>query len=152
MVADSLRPIRWSSSLRRARISRAPGAPRADAHSWHAVARHRRARGRGTSRPPRRCGSKRRRVGRRGFAILTSHFTREVCNFCEKVANHLHRTPTFKSVIIDERSMKKSFFFSRILNYRRKVLQKLSLQKSLFTNTVKREGFDSSKLRIFTMG
>ena len=77
-------------------------------------------------------GPIRRRVGRRGFAILTSHFTREVCNFCEKVTNRLHRTPTFKSVIIDETSMKKSLFLSRILNYRRKVLQKLSLQKSFF--------------------
>ena len=82
---------------------------------------------------------------------MTSHFTREVRNFCEKVVNRLHRTPTLKSVIIDERSMKKSPFGGRILNYRRKVLQKLSLQKSFFANTVKREGFDSSKLRIFTM-
>ena len=82
---------------------------------------------------------------------MTSHSTREVRNFREKVANRLHRTPTFKSVIIDERSMKKSFFLSRILNYRRKVLQKLNLQKPFFANTVKRDGFDSSKLRIFTM-
>ena len=82
---------------------------------------------------------------------MTSHFTREVRNFCEKVVNRLHRTPTLKSVIIDERSMKKSLFWGQILNYRRKVLQKLSLQKSFFANTVKREGFDSSKLRIFTM-
>ena len=82
---------------------------------------------------------------------MTLHFTREVCNFREKVANRLHRTPTLKSVIMHERSMKKSLFFGQILNYRRKVLQKLSLQKSFFANTVKREGFDSSKLRIFTM-
>ena len=82
---------------------------------------------------------------------MTSHFTREVRNFCEKVANRLHRTPTLKSVIMHERSMKKSLFLRKILNYRRKVLQKLSLQKSFFANTVKREGFDSSKLRIFTM-
>ena len=81
---------------------------------------------------------------------MTSHFTREVRNFCEKVVNRLHRTPTLKSVIIDERSMKKSLG-GQILNYGRKVLQKLSLQKSFFANTVKREGFDSSKLRIFTM-
>ena len=82
---------------------------------------------------------------------MTSHFTREVRNFCEKVVNRLHRTPTLKSVIIDERSMKKSFLGGQILNYRRKVLQKLSLQKSFFANTVKRDGFDTSKLRIFTM-
>ena len=96
-------------------------------------------------------GPIRRREGRRGFANVTSYFTREVRNFCEKVVNRLHRTPTLKSVIIDERSMKKSLLGGRILNYRRKVLQKLSLQKSFFANTVKREGFDSSKLRIFTM-
>ena len=77
-------------------------------------------------------GPIRRREGRRGFANVTSHFTREVCNFCEKVANRLHRTPTFKSVIIDERSMKKSFVLGRFLNSRRKVLQKLSLQKLFF--------------------
>ena len=96
-------------------------------------------------------GPIRRREGWRGFANVTSHFTREVRNFCEKVVNRLHRTPTLKSVIIDERSMKKSLLGGQILNYRRKVLQKLSLQKSFFANTVKREGFDSSKLRIFTM-
>lgn len=96
-------------------------------------------------------GPIRRREGRRGFANVTSHFTREVRNFCEKVVNRLHRTPTLKSVIMHERSMKKSLFLGQILNYRRKVLQKLSLQKSFFANTVKREGFDSSKLRIFTM-
>mgnify|MGYP004037751157 FL=1 len=82
---------------------------------------------------------------------MTSHFTREVRNFCEKVVNRLHRTPTLKSVIIDETSMKKSLLGGQILNYRRKVLQKLSLQKSFFANTVNRDGFDSSKLRIFTM-
>ena len=48
-------------------------------------------------------------------------------------------------------SINKSYFLGRILNYRRKVLQKLSLQNSFFANTVKREGSDSSKLRIFTM-
>ena len=82
---------------------------------------------------------------------MTSHFTREVRNFCEKVVNRLHRTPTLKSAIMHERSVKKSLFLGRILNYRRKVLQQLSLQKLFFANTVKREGFDSSKLRIFTM-
>ena len=74
---------------------------------------------------------------------MTSHFTREVRNFREKVANRLHRTPTLKSVIMHERSMKKSLVLGQILNYRRKVLQKFSLQKSFFANTVKREGFDS---------
>ena len=73
---------------------------------------------------------------------MTSHFTREVRNFCEKVVNRLHRTPTLKSVIIDERSMKKSLLGGQILNYRRKVLQKLSLQKSFFANNFTREGFD----------
>ena len=63
----------------------------------------------------------------------------------------VHETPTFESVVSRRRNTIFGTFSTNILNYRRKVLQKLQTQKLIFANTVKPDVFCTQYYRICTM-
>ena len=80
-----------------------------------------------------------------------SDFAREVARSREKVAYRVDGTPTLESMVSRETSRKKSRLSVRFLSFRRKVMQKLNIPKSLFGNTVKRECFAHARLCIFVI-
>ena len=74
-----------------------------------------------------------------------SDFAREVARSREKVAYRVDGTPTLESMVSRETSRKKSRVSVRFLSFRRKVLQKLKMQKSFFANTAKHTAFDGAR-------